>query len=121
MKRYLGKVSVMVSIAALAVLLLVGTAFAYAGEPVDGTTDGNGIAQMIQWMGPENWGQMIQQMTQIHGAEWTAQMVQQMNEGDHDCIGDGGGGMMGNGFGSMMGQGTGNYNGFGFGGMMGGR
>ena len=87
MKRYLGKISVVVSIAALAGLLLVGTAFAHAGEPVNGATNGNGIAQMIQWMGAENWGEMVQHMTQIHGAEWTSQMLQQMQEGDYDCPG----------------------------------
>jgi len=112
MKRYFNRIAVVVSIAALSVSLLAGNALADAGEPGDDTTNGGGLAQMVQWMGPENWGQMIQQMTQIHGAEWTAQMLQQMNEGDGNCFGNGTGGMMGQGF---NGQG-----GFGPGGMMGG-
>ena len=117
MKRYLRKVVVIVGIAALAVSLLVGSALAAAGEPPNDATNSGRLAQMVQWMGPENWGQMIQQMTQIHGAEWTAQMLQHMNESGGSCDGSGAGNMKGHGFGGMMGQ---RFNGLdAFGGMMG--
>ncbi len=97
MKRYLVRTMLMMTVAALTVLLLIGSVFAAAREPVIHTDDGGHLVHMVNWMRPENWGQIIQQMTQIHGAEWTAQMLQHMNENGGSCHNNSGSShMMGN-------------------------
>ena len=119
MSSQMKKLLTIVGVLALTLVLFTGTAWATpvtSGDNGNGDTDTSRLAQMIEWMGPENWGQMVQRMNQIHGSEFTARMIQQMNQsgtcydGDHS----GPGSMMGRGFGGMMGQGFGNQMGPGF-------
>ena len=103
MQRYFSKTVVIVGAALLALSLVTGNVLANASDGGNGSSNAGAVQGMIEWMGPENWGQMIQRMTQIHGAEWTSQMLQQMNE-DGTCHGGGFGNMMGRGFGSTFGR-----------------
>ena len=115
------KVLTAVGVLALVLLLATSTALAHPITPDGDATGNNGsngrhLSAMIEWMGAENWGQMIQRMNQIHGPEFTGRMIQQMNESGfcHDGNYDGPGSMMGRGFGGMMGRGFNNQMGLGF-------
>lgn len=61
------KLLAVVGVFALALLLVTGTALAHPNMPddsIDSDKNGGRLSQMIEWMGPENWGQMIQQMNE---------------------------------------------------------
>ncbi|MCB0082344.1 MAG: hypothetical protein KDE47_15495 [Caldilineaceae bacterium] len=106
MKKLLTVLGVLI----LTLVLFTGTALADPATPGNGVNDDNNssrLSQMIEWMGPENWGQMIQRMTQIHGAEQTGQMLQWMNQSGNCHNFDGAGSMMGRGLGGGMGFGFG--------------
>lgn len=103
LQRYFSKTVVILGAALLALALVSGNALADAPNGGSGGPNAGAVQEMIEWMGPENWGQMIQRMTQIHGAEWTSQMLQQMNE-DGTCHDSGFGSMMGRGFGNTFGR-----------------
>lgn len=113
------KLLTIAGVVALTLVLFTTTAWATPITPGDngnGNANPSGLAQMIQWMGPANWSQMVQRMNQVHGPEFTGRMFQQMNQsgacydGEHSAPGS----MMGRGFGGMMGQGFGNQMGPGF-------
>ncbi len=101
MKRQLKQTLAIVSIFLLTVVIFTGTALADQIEP-----RGNGLAPMVEWMGPESWGQMIQRMTRIYGAEETGRMLQWMNQSGGCHNSDRTGSMMGRGFGRGMGFGS---------------
>lgn len=98
-----------IGVMALIVMLFTGTALADPVTPNSESKTGSGsrLSQMIERMGPENWGQMVLRMNQIHGPEFTGRMIQRMNQSGacHDGEHAGPGSMMGRGFGGMMGSG----------------
>lgn len=109
MKSQLKRALTILSILILTGVVFTGTALADpsgpTSEPTGEPANGNGLPRMVEWMGPENWGQMIQRMTQIHGADQTGRMLQWMNQSGGCHNSDSTGSMMGRGFGRGMGFG----------------
>jgi hypothetical protein len=95
MKSQIKRTFTVVGIFVLTVAVFTGTALANPSEPTGEPPNSNGLARMVEWMGPGKWGQMVQRMTQIHGAEQTGQMLQWMNQSGDCHNSDGTGSIMG--------------------------
>lgn len=96
MKTLTKRLLVVVGIAALALVVYAGSAWAQSDPAtVTPTPPINMLQQMEQRLGPQAWAEHIQRMTQIHGADFVSQRLAWMAQ-QASCPGmnGAGGGMM---------------------------